>query len=291
SPTVFGQAAVFTATATSSSPGAGTPNGVVQFVIDGVGQTPVQLDSTGKATLSLTNLPVGNHTFGLNYMGSADFAPYSSPTLQTHTVNKAATNVTITSSSSTSFLNQPVTFTATVTPVAPGGGTPAGQAVFIVDGQAVASVALNSAGVATYTTSSLSLGSHSVTVIYTGNSNYLAAGPLSGPITQNVQPAAASLQAFVTGPSTGISVGTPFSLSVVARDSQGNVATSYNSPVSLSLDSAPPQGTLNGTLTGQIVNGQAQFNNLSVTRSGSYVIRINANGLTTTVTVTSGRQT
>ena len=53
---VYGQAVTLVATVAS---GAGTPSGSVTFLDDGTPLATIPLDSSGKATLTTTNLPVG----------------------------------------------------------------------------------------------------------------------------------------------------------------------------------------------------------------------------------------
>jgi hypothetical protein len=95
------------------------------------------------------------------------------------------TTTTVSSSLNPSDLGQPVIFTARVTSEA---GTPTGTVQFKVDGvNAGAPVALssccpgsNASGAATFTTSSLTAGTHNITADYTGG-NYLAStGTLAG---------------------------------------------------------------------------------------------------------------
>jgi hypothetical protein len=83
-----------------------------------------------------------------------------------------------------STVGQAVTFRATVTS---GGGTPNGSVQFSIDGSNVgAPVALNASGQATYSTSSLASGNHTVAAVYGGNASYLTSnGSLSGGQTVN----------------------------------------------------------------------------------------------------------
>jgi hypothetical protein len=64
-----------------------------------------------------------------------------------------------------------VTFTATISAVAPGVGTPSGTVNFRIDGSVAGSGTL-SGGVATFTTSSLALGTHTVVAEYAGDANF-----------------------------------------------------------------------------------------------------------------------
>ncbi|HSH37696.1 MAG TPA: Ig-like domain repeat protein, partial [Chthoniobacterales bacterium] len=74
-PSAAGQLVTFTATATS---GAGTPNGTVQFRVDGVNAgNPVALSASGTATYSTSLLSAGNHTISAQYTGSGNFSTSS----------------------------------------------------------------------------------------------------------------------------------------------------------------------------------------------------------------------
>ena len=68
------------------------------------------------------------------------------------------------------MLNQSVTFTATVAVQSPGAGTPTGTVEFM-DGKTVLATIKMVGGVATYTTSSLTQGTHSITATYSGDTN------------------------------------------------------------------------------------------------------------------------
>jgi hypothetical protein len=88
-----------------------------------------------------------------------------------------------------STFGQPVTFTASVGGF--GGPIPTGTADFLDGATTLASgVPLDASGHANFTTSSLAIGSHSMTVHYSGDSNYAAGN--SAPIIQVVRAATAS---------------------------------------------------------------------------------------------------
>jgi predicted secreted protein len=159
----------FTATVAAISPGSGTPTGTVTFkngtVVLGSGTL-----SSGKATFSTSALTVGSHSITATYNGSANFNTSTSAVL-TQTVNKAATSTTMTSSLNPSKLGQTVTFTAIVAAVPPASGTPTGSVTF-KDGATVLQTMSLSSGKATFSTSALTVGSHSITVTYNGSANY-----------------------------------------------------------------------------------------------------------------------
>ena len=89
----------------------------------------------------------------------------------TVTVNAAATTTVVISSLNPSTSGQSVTLTAAVTSTAPGSGVPTGTVTFN-DGSATLGSGTLLAGTATYTTTSLANGSHSITAVYNSDGNY-----------------------------------------------------------------------------------------------------------------------
>src|SRR5207245_1572382 len=184
-PSVSGQPVTFTATVTARSPGAGIPTGTVTFkdgsTILGTGT----LDGSGQGTFVTSTLAVGSHSITASYGGDANFNGSTSPRL-TQTV-KYGTTTSVSSSLNPSVFGQSVKFTATVTANSPGTGTPTGKVTFKDGGTAItncSNLSLNSSGLATCTTSSLSVGSHSITATYGGSSTFL---PSTSPaLTQTV---------------------------------------------------------------------------------------------------------
>jgi hypothetical protein len=173
SPTVSGQPVTFTATVTAVPPGAGTPSGTVQFRVDGVNLGSAVTLTGGSATSpTTTSLAVGNRAITAIYNGDTNFNTSTSPSL-TQVVNKANTTTGVTASTNPTASGQPVTFTATVAAVAPGGGIPAGTVQFQVNGANLGSAVTLAGGSATSSaTSSLAVGNHTVTAVYAGNTSF-----------------------------------------------------------------------------------------------------------------------
>src|SRR5271154_7283053 len=96
------------------------------------------------------------------------------------------TIVALGSSASPSSYAQPITFTAAVTSGV--GVTPTGTVNFNDGSTTIGSGTLNASGVATFTTSSLAVGTHSIVAAYLGDSNNPAAN--SPPVSQVVSQAA-----------------------------------------------------------------------------------------------------
>jgi Bacterial Ig-like domain (group 3)/Divergent InlB B-repeat domain len=164
-----------TATVTSSG---GTPTGTVNFS-DGGALNVTEPLSGGVATFSTAALSVGSHSITATYGGDSNFQGSTSPML-TQVVNSSSTTTALKSSLNPSTVGQTVTLTATVTS---SGGTPTGTVNFS-DGGALNVTEPLSGGVATFSTASLSVGSHSITATYGGDSNFQ--GSTSSVLTQVV---------------------------------------------------------------------------------------------------------
>lgn len=155
-----GQAVIFTATVSGSSPA-----GTVTFM-DGATTLGTGTLSSGQATLSTSALTAGTHTITAVYGGDTNNTPATSSVLS-QAVNQATTTVLV-SSINPSAPGQAVTFTATVTS---GGDTPSGTVSFNDGGAAIGSATL-AGGIATLTTSALTAGTHTITAAYAGNGNF-----------------------------------------------------------------------------------------------------------------------
>lgn len=180
-PAVYGQSATLTATVTPSS-GTGTPTGTVTFS-EGTTVLGTESMTNGQATFSAVALSVGTHSITAAYSGDSNFT--ASTGSFTETVNPASTTTSLISSANPSILNSSVTFTATLSVVAPGAGTPSGAIAFKDGSTLLATVAINSAGQATFSTSTLAASSHSITAAYSGDSNFNASA--SAALNQLVQ--------------------------------------------------------------------------------------------------------
>jgi len=224
-PSAFGQGVQFTAHVAAAGNGAGTPGGTVQFVVDGsnVGG-PVTLSGGSATSGSISTLSVGNHTVRADYSGSGNFKASSGTLPGGQTVTKAGASVAVASSKNPSVLGDSVVFTATVTPVAPGSGTPTGQVQFVIDGANAGSPAAVSGGVGTYSTSGLAVGNHTVVANYGGDASFApASGTLAGGQTV-AAPAMADLSVTKVGAARAV-VDLPTAYAVVVTNNGPNNAT------------------------------------------------------------------
>lgn len=122
-----------------------------------------------------------------SYILNAVFTPtntvdYTTATATANlTVNKAISTISLVGSPNAAFVSNPVTFTATLSSSA---GTPTGSVSFY-DGSTLLGAGGLTSGVATYTTSGLVAGSHSITATYSGDSNFLSG--IISPLTETVE--------------------------------------------------------------------------------------------------------
>ncbi len=131
----------------------------------------------GVATITTSTLPLGPNPITASTPANSTFNAATSPAT-TVTVAKGPGTVTLTSSANPATLSQPVTFTAVV-------NTGATGTVTFYDGATVLGVGtISGAGVATFTTSTLGSGTHSITAVSSGDATY--GSGTSAPLNQVV---------------------------------------------------------------------------------------------------------
>ena len=170
-PSVFGQSVTFTATVSAASPGSGTPTGTVDILRRNAPTLgPGTLGATGTATFTTSTLSVGTHAITGVCSGDINFTTSTSSAVN-QKVSQASTTTALAASANPSTSGQAVTFTATVSDTSPGSGTPTGSVTFY-DGSTSLGTGNVSGGIAAFTTSSPSVGTHSIKAVYGGDTNF-----------------------------------------------------------------------------------------------------------------------
>ncbi|HEX4155828.1 MAG TPA: Ig-like domain repeat protein [Acidobacteriaceae bacterium] len=190
------------------APGAAADGGLTGSVTFTDGITTlgtVAVDGSGHATFDVSTLTVGSHTMVASYGGATNYATSSSTAL-TQVVQKTATTVTVTPSATTVLTGKSVTFAVTVTSAT---GIPTGT-VTLHDGSVVlGQTTLNAQGVASFSLSNLTTGTHSLTVSYDGDANYSTSTSPAWTETVNLAQPTVTL----SGPADPVDVGTSVTLS------------------------------------------------------------------------------
>ena len=224
-PSTFGQSTTLTATVTQTT-GPTTPNaGTVTFKDGATTLGTGNLNASGVATLAVSNLTAGSHSLTASYAGTASFGASTSSAVS-QTVSQASTTTTLTSGTNPSSSGQSVTFTATVAAVAPGAGTATGTVTF-KDGTTTISTGTLSGGIATLMTNTLTVGSHSITAVYSGDANFT--GSTSAALTQTVNQGntTTTITAHTPSPSVvGQAVNITFTATSTGGTPTGNVTVS-----------------------------------------------------------------
>ncbi len=185
-PSTSGQTVMFTAIVTGPSGSTTVPTGTVTFLDGSTSLGTGMLNASGQATLTTLALGVGSHSITASYGGDTNFTGSASSVL-TQVVNavvRAGSTTSLTSSANPAQSGQPLTFTATVSGPSGNPTVPTGSVNFLDGASTLGNVTLNSAGFATFSTSLLSAGSHSITAVYGGDSNFT--GSTSTALTQSV---------------------------------------------------------------------------------------------------------
>lgn len=184
-----GTQVTFTVAVTAAN-GFNTPTGTITLT-DMTFGTTLAANATlvnGKFSFTTTNpLTIGIHSIQAVFTPVAGSAFNASTSKVVAEVVNSLTTTTVATSANPVIVGQPLFITATVSPVAPGGGLPAGQVSFY-DGTAfIGNATLNgsSPDQATLKVTTLTRGVHNLSAIYGGSSGYTTS--TSNTVTQTVQ--------------------------------------------------------------------------------------------------------
>jgi hypothetical protein len=202
---------------------------------DGTFQPAVTFDSGGQSSYSVVVADVNGDGKPDLVLGDVDINGSDAIGILINTSLGSVTN-TLVSSTNPSVFGQTVTLTATVKSLG-FAASPTGPVNFFDGAQSLGSSSLNSAGVATLSTCTLAVGTHSITAIYSGDTNF---GPsTSSVLSQVVQGAVVQLSppsvnfGNVTVGGNGVKQGI-----LVNLQNTGNIALTISSIAITGTDSA-----------------------------------------------------
>ena len=238
---------------TPNNPGDPVDGGVVTFTPPASGASatlvpsgPVTITSgTASVTATANGIPGGPYSVTAATAGASPVSFSLSNTGQ-------STLTSFSSSLNPSIYGESVTFTASVKAVPPGSGTPTGTVTFM-DGSTSLETVASLADEATFATSFLDAGSHTITVVYNGDGNFLTS--TSAPLNQTVKQA-----------STTTKLTSSLNPSVYGEDVTFTATVAANAP-----GSGSPTGTVTfmaGSAvlgTGTVSGGVATFSTSTLT--------------------------
>jgi hypothetical protein len=169
----IGQQVTFTATVSGVLPTA-APAGTVTFTSGGTTLGTASI-TNGVASITVSFPAAGTYAVTANYLGDTNNAPSPSAAVSI-TVTRVAVTISLSASNLTPGANQPLTFTASFSPI-----QPTGTVTFSVTGGATLGTAQIVQGLATLSYAFPTPGTYSVTASYPGDTSALPAtsSPLS----------------------------------------------------------------------------------------------------------------
>ena len=218
----YGQTATFTAKVTPSPFNVASATGLVTFVINGVSQKPVALQSDGTASIETTALSGGANSVYASYDGDDNYQPSTSPVV-TSTVAPAATSSTLTLA--TMYVNPysqpvgaPLTMTAYVQPSV--AGVLSGTVNFMSGGTNLGSATLDGQCHAVLTTSSIPAGTYNVVAVFQGSTNYSSSSSAPAPLI--VAPPSIQMTASTSSVTASPNSGASLTLSIASVSGLGS---------------------------------------------------------------------
>jgi hypothetical protein len=160
----------FTAHLTSSGQSAGTGN-IIQLNINGQ-IANFTTDATGTATYAIATLPPNSYPVTASFAGNNNFL--ASSAALTQVVIAAPTSISLTGSPNPGDLNQPVTFTATVSSPPTSTPVPTGTVTFYDGSNSIGSSQLSAAGTASLSSTFTTVAIHNITAQFAGNMDFTA---------------------------------------------------------------------------------------------------------------------
>ena len=137
-----------------------------------LGSTTVTTDGSGNVSFNATGLAAATPGEWISATATDPGGNTSEFSLDVQAI-KANTATSLTSSENPAVFGQSITFMATVGAAAPASGVPTGTVNFL-DGSTVIDTAVLNGGTASFTTTSLAVGNHTITAVYSGDSDFNA---------------------------------------------------------------------------------------------------------------------
>jgi hypothetical protein len=167
-PALVNSPVTFTASVTGTD---GTPTGTITFKDGTTTLATITLNAGGSASLSTSTLSAGTHSITASYSGDTTYPAAQSSALSEVITAPGSPSVSLSSLDNPAFLQNQVSFVATVAETA--SKAPTGTVTFMDGTTALGTVTLVN-DVASFNISTLAIGTHTITALYSGDSLYPA---------------------------------------------------------------------------------------------------------------------
>lgn len=245
-PSKVGNSVVLTAGVTAAG---GQPTGTVVFMENATTLATVAVNN-GTAATTISNLGAGTHNLSATYSGDTSTLAGNVPALSQE-LDKWTSTATLVSSNASSAVGTPVTFSVNVTPSST--VSPTGPVILKDGGAVLATLTLDGTGAASFQTTSLAVGVHTIIASFSGDATNSPSD--SAQYQQTIQQITTTTTlASSSNPSNG---GATIQLT-------GRVVPSSQNSVT---------GPLTGTLT--FKDGSAVLGTGAVAADGSYSLSLN----------------
>ncbi len=236
-PSVSGQNVIFTGRVAGNP----VPAGSLRFSDNNTLLATVPLGADGSASFATSTLNVGTHTIAVAYSGDDHFSTAEAQLRQV--VLNATTAVTLSADSNPAVYGQPLHLLVSVSS---NGGTATGVTNLTEAGNVIGSVKLDASGKASFTTSTLAPGEHTIIAVYTGDGK--ANPSASAPLTMSVKQRTALQVASGLNPAPTLST---VKLTATLANAGAGAATGsiVFSDGALTLGSAPLDASGHATLS------------------------------------------
>ncbi len=244
---ITGQTVTFTATVAGATQATPTPTGTV--TLTNTSANPATTLGTitlsnGTGTFTSSTLAVGTYSVTANYSGDSTYEA-STSTAQSLVINPIATATSLTVAPAIAITGANVSMAAIVSP-ATGTGIPTGTVTFKNGATQLAEMAVDATGKATFNTTTLALGSYSITAAYSGDSSYASSTSTAQSLSIQAAPTPAITLSFSP---TSINLTQPVTVTISVSGGTGK--TTPTGSVTLSGGGYTSAVTLlaNGTAT------------------------------------------
>jgi hypothetical protein len=278
---VYGQS--ITLNAALNALNGATPSGLTASFYDGATLIGTSTVTNGIASLSLANLAVGSHSFTAKIVDATNAYLTSTSTAVAFTVSKSESKLTLTGPPSSIKFGNSASFTANVAATAPGAGSPTGTVQFYDGSTLLGSATVNSSGDASYSTSALAVGTHTITATYAGDTNFNTS--TSTAFSQTVVSGVPTSLTISAGNNQATTVANDFAtlLQVRATDSSGNPVPNASVTFTINANGASGSFASSGTVTTN-ASGYATAPKINAnTVAGNFTVTVSATGVSNVV--------